>query len=167
MNINSKLLELCAPQRVSLIPLIVLPLFISACSVKTPDCADSKTQELVLESINQQVKEFLASDLGKGTISSAVSLVTALSGGKLEDSGRYDEIKYSLDNIVTTSKDEAIGKYTCKANVVSLLDENKTEAEIVFSSEMANNGEKHLVRTRISDEDFGAILSVSIFEKQD
>lgn len=146
--------------------LIVLPLFISACSVKTPDCADSKTQKLVLEDTNEQVKEFLASDFGKATISSAFSLITTLSEGKLKNNERYGEIKYSLDNIVTTSKDENIGKYNCKANVVSSLDGNEVETEIIFSSEMANNGEKHLVRTqKFTGKMFGSLLSATMSEE--
>ena len=146
--------------------LIVLPLLITACSVKTPDCADSKTQKLVLETTNEQVREFLSSDLGKAQIAIAFSQIVAMTGDKLKDSGRYSEIKYSLDNIVTTNKDEKIGKYTCKANVVSSLDKNKTETEILFSSEMANNGEKHLVRTqKFTSEIFGSLLSAALSEK--
>lgn len=145
---------------------IALPFLIASCATKTPDCSDKKTQQLVLEIVKKQVDDYLESYIGKLTLKVGYAQLIALSKTKLVNSERYSEIKYSLDNIAVSSKDEKVDKYVCKATVISSFDKNKIETDIEYSSELVNNGEKHLaVVKNIPSGDFVAMLSVVLLDK--
>lgn len=78
----------------------------------------------------------------------------------------YSSIKFELDNTSISDKNEKTEKYTCQADLISKMGDNKFEAPITYTSELVNDGEKHLVRVYGLDEEKQGELLMSVMSSK-
>ncbi|KAF0206106.1 MAG: hypothetical protein FD173_420 [Gallionellaceae bacterium] len=122
--------------RIILVSLIAIS--VSACSSSTPGCDDGKTKKLVLEITDTTLKSSFQ-NFGEMVQKMATSM-------GLQFDNNYEHLTLSLDDIRTKDINEKTGKIICTANLISTSGNESESVEIAYSSELANNGEKHYVQ---------------------
>lgn len=80
----------------------------------------------------------------------------------------YENIKFSLKNIRTVSRDQDLGNYKCRASLVSQKGpERQHTEEITYTSEAVEQGESTYINTsQLSMRQIGALASVLIKERE-
>lgn len=135
--------------RIILVSLVSMA--VSACSVSTPACGDDRTKKLVLEITNTALKDKFKNFAG------LIQAMAAARGMKFYDN--YESIKLTLDDVRTSDKNEKTGKLSCTAKLIASAGSKQVAVDIAYSSELANNGDKHYVQVfDLSDGKQGELL---------
>ena len=90
-------------------------MLLTGCGKKAPGCSENKVQKLVIQIVRQGLIPLLGE---KGATT----------------------IKIKLQAIRTVELDKETGKYTCQANMLSEIEDKHLEKEIVYTSELVDDG---------------------------